>query len=80
VGAYIPPIDTIALGTITTALEAMPPRLPLILMGDLNADIEWPRDNRATEVAFLAASFGLEDLMKYFRERERFRRGITWRI
>jgi hypothetical protein len=80
VGVYIPPSDTITVDTITTALKAMPPMLPLILMGNLNAEIERPRDNRAKEVAFLEESFGLEDLMRHFRQRERFRRGITWRI
>jgi hypothetical protein len=80
VGAYIPPADTTPLEPITTAVEEMPTRLPLILMGGLNADIERPRDNRATEVAFLAASFGLEDLLRHFRQRRRFTRGITWRM
>jgi hypothetical protein len=80
VGAYIPPGDYTTIDTITRAIKNMPSRLPIIILGDLNADILRPHDDRAAQVASMAADFGLEDLLRHFRQRKRFQLGIMWRI
>jgi hypothetical protein len=75
--AYIPPGDTI--DTVYEAIERSARNTP-ILLGDLNADSMRPRDDRAIEVAAMTATFGLEDLVRSFRQRISFRGNITWSI
>jgi hypothetical protein len=77
VEAYIPPGDTTTIDTVYEAIERSA-RNTLILLGDLNADLMRPRDYRANEVAAMTATFGLEDLMRSFRQRISFRGHITW--
>jgi exonuclease III len=79
VGAYIPPGDTTTIDNIKIAIERLPRNSPLILLGDLNADILHPQNDRSTEVASMAASFGLDDLLRHFKQKHRFRSGFTWR-
>jgi exonuclease III len=80
VGAYIPPGDTTTIDNITIAIERLPRNNPIILLGDLNADILHPQNDRSTEVASMAASFGLDDLLRHFKQKHRFRSGFTWRM
>jgi hypothetical protein len=80
VGAYIPSGDTTTIENITIAIERLPRNNPLILFGDLNADILHPHNDLSTEVASMAASFGLDDLIRHFKQKHRFRSGFTWRM
>jgi exonuclease III len=80
VGAYVPPSDLNTVEYITQAFEALPRALPPILLGDLNVDLDDPRDRdgRGQEIAMEMASLGLEDLLRQFRQRRGFRHGTTF--
>lgn len=78
VGAYIPPSDLDTVEFITQAFEALPRALPPILLGDLNVDLDNPRDERGQAIATEMAGLGLEDLLLHFRQRRGFRHGMTW--
>jgi hypothetical protein len=78
VGAYIPPADLKTVEYITQAFEALPRAIPPILLGDLNVDLDNPRDDRGQAIATEVAGLGLEDLLLHFRQRRGFRHGKTW--
>ena len=79
VGAYVPPSDTDTLGFIEQALDRFPGRGKPLLMGDLNANLLYPRDARDEEIADLAANYGLDDLLSHFWQRRGKRHDTTWR-
>lgn len=79
VGVYIPPNDLTTLEYLAQALELFPKGKPIVL-GDLNANLNSPRDARDAEVASLLSSNGLEDMLQHFKSRQGFRHGKTWRM
>ena len=80
-GAYIPPDDFTTTEIITRARNELPHDIPLVLLGDLNADLSNPpEDDRAREVADdTMFALGLEDLILHFRSRQSNARGGTSR-
>ena len=78
VGAYVPPDDLSTLEFINRALDDLPQGQKPLLLGDLNMDLEDPRDDRAYSIAADMASFGFEDMLAHFRQRRGFRHGKTW--
>lgn len=51
VGVYIPPKDVTTLEFVTQAMEDLPPGCASVLLGDLNVDLEFPRDTRGRLIA-----------------------------
>ena len=78
VGAYIPPTDLSTLEFVKQALDGLPRGIPPLLLGDLNADLADPRDERARAVATEMAMLGLDDMLQHFRQRRAFRHRTTW--
>ena len=73
VGCYIPPSDKMGetYGKIASAFECQPKRtLPLIL-GDLNVDLEHPRNIQETRVVELVNNLQLRCLSRHFKQRRR---------
>ena len=58
-GAYMPPNDMPAVYQVDQALAAKPPEIETILMGDLNARLEDPRNNSEDDLATSLAYHGL---------------------
>jgi hypothetical protein len=79
VGAYIPPMDVSTLEYIGEALLSKPQRAELLLLGDLNANFQAPKDERDSDITPEMANFGLEDLVLRFRQRHNYLHGHTWR-
>ena len=81
IGAYIPPSDDAPLADIEKAWRSCPKGSKPILLGDLNADIEYPKSDRDVAVAEQAAGMDVYDMSRVFRQRHRTRsRGRwTWR-
>jgi hypothetical protein len=50
------------------------------MFGDLNADINNPRNERATTVATAMADLGLENLYGHFCHKRKHREGFTWQM
>lgn len=78
VGAYIPPADLSTLEFVNRALDDLPQGQQPLLLGDLNVDLDDPRDERAQSIAADLASYGFEDMSAHFRQRRGFRHGTTW--
>jgi hypothetical protein len=57
--AYIPPDDISGVNFIAQAKEALTQGLPLLLIGDLNADLASPQEARLQEIAAEMATQGL---------------------
>jgi hypothetical protein len=58
-GLHTPPHDISGVNFIAQAKEALPQGLPLLLIGDLNADLASPQDARLQEIAAEMATQGL---------------------
>lgn len=68
VGAYIPPSETD--GTTIHHIMMATTRdnkQPVIFLGDLNANLDEPKDERDTEIMAMTAAIGLSDLAKAFK-------------
>ena len=76
VGVYIPPNDLTTLGYLEQALERFPTGNPVVL-GDLNVNLESPRDEREMEIVDLLCTSGLQDMMSHFKLRHAFQHGNT---
>lgn len=50
IGAYVPPSDLDTVEYINQAFEALPRAIPPILLGDLNVDLDNPRDERGQAI------------------------------
>jgi endonuclease/exonuclease/phosphatase family metal-dependent hydrolase len=60
--------------------KKLPKQSPYILLGDLNADMRFPRYYRAIDVDATVASFGLVDMLVHFQQRKKFLHGSTPQI
>jgi endonuclease/exonuclease/phosphatase family metal-dependent hydrolase len=78
--AYILHSDNYTIETIQHALDKLPTHNPIILLGDLNADINNPHDNATTDVEAMVSMYGLEDMVRHFKQRYIYRKGNTWRM
>lgn len=78
VGVYIPPNDLTTLEFLLQALDRFQNRDPIVL-GDLNIDMQSPRDAREVEIAGALSARGLEDMLKHFKQSRGFRHGNSWR-
>ena len=78
IGAYVPPSDLDTVEYIIQAFEALPRAIPPILLGDLNVDLDNPRDERGQAITTEMAVLGLEDLLLHFRLRRSYRHGMTY--
>ena len=81
VGCYIPPSSTAELADIRRAYKRCPKGFKPILMGDLNINLESPRDERDMEIAEQVDWMDLGCLTDHFRQRRRCvtRGRLTWR-
>jgi hypothetical protein len=61
-------------------MEILPKQNPYIVLGDLKANLRYPRDNMAVAVAATVRSFGLVDMLGHFRQRKKFRHRMTWQM
>ena len=75
VGCYLPPTDVEgrARRTVEAALAAQPRGTRLLLMGDLNADLDCPRDRQEEILASDLAGRGLRCMTGHFVTRRRRR-------
>jgi hypothetical protein len=62
VGTYIPPNCTRGVEDICRAVEACPAGSKLLVMGDLNINVRFPRDEREEVIVDLLDKLGLVDL------------------
>ena len=70
IGAYLPPSDlTGSFRAVEHALGQIPKGCILMLLGDLNVDLDVPRNEREAEIAAKLDSFGLACATKHFRVR-----------
>lgn len=83
IGAYIPPNedDGRTLEHVSAA-QGRRPRLPVILLGDLNVDFSSIPEGarRGTGIATAVASLGVEDMARHFQQSRRHRGGYTWKM
>ena len=79
IGAYLPPSHLNDLPDLQLALDRFrsTSRAPLLL-GDLNIDLYDNTSNRTSQVANLLATYGLEDLLRHFKQRKRHCLFHTW--
>jgi exonuclease III len=80
IGAYIPPNEEDGTVDFILAARRRRPRLPLILLGDLNIDFDRERDFTEREVGIVAmvTTLGVEDMSRHFWRRRRWHSGYTW--
>ena len=81
VGCYIPPDDLVPLDHIKTAWKECPKGCKPLLVGDMNIDLEYPRDERDEKVAEQCDFWNLTDMSRQFsqRRRRKTRGRWTWR-
>ena len=81
VGCYIPPSDLTTLDQVRAAWARCPKGFRPLLLGDLNLNLESPRDERDAEIAAQVDHMDLADMTQHFlqRRRRRTRGRWTWR-
>jgi len=82
VGCYIPPSDLSVLEHIQTAWEQCPKGYKPMLIGDLNINLDVPRDERDETIAEQCDDWGLSDMSRHFHTRrgKRTKGRWTWRM
>ena len=71
--AYVLPNNGPSVNHVDQALQAAPKGLEIILMGDLNAQMENPRDKCEEDLATALADRGLVNMIDNFLPRRRYR-------
>jgi exonuclease III len=81
IGAYISPnLDGKEECNYILQARNQRPRLPIIISGDLNVDLEKDnQDERSQRISNCLSIIGVEDMSKHYRRRHRFFDGMTWR-
>jgi hypothetical protein len=77
VGGYIPPKDEPIIESIGKAFDSLP-KGPRILLGDLNVNLNNPRNDRGLQIATMVEDLGLEDLISHFHQKCNYRETSTW--
>jgi hypothetical protein len=77
VGGYIPPKDESTIESIGKAFDSLP-KGPRILLGDLNVNLNNPRNYHGLQIATIVADLGLEDLISHFYQKCNYREKFTW--
>jgi hypothetical protein len=77
VGGYTPPKDESIIESIGKAFDSLP-KGPMILLGDLNVNLNNPRNNRGFQIATMVAYLGLEDLISHFHQKCNYREKFKW--
>ena len=72
VGAYVPPNYVPAVHRMEQALRAAPKRAEMVLMGDLNARLGYPRDEREEYMVTALVDRGLVNITYHFMPRRRY--------
>ena len=82
VGCYIPPSDRVTLEQVRSAWANCPKGCIPMLLGDLNVNLESPRDERDEEIAEECGFRGLTDMSQHFAQRHRrlMQGRWTWRM
>ena len=78
VGAYVPPNNRPSVHCVKQALQAAPKGLELILMGDLNAWLEKPREKREEDLVTALADQGLVNTTDHFLPWQLYRGVGEW--
>ena len=80
VGAYIPPSKTDAstIKCVTDAFTNRPKGCLPLLIGDLNVDLECPRDMKEAEIAASVEDLGLGCYTRHFVQRRRRHTRGSW--
>ena len=78
VGGYIPPSDLTTLAQIQKAWDQCPKGCIPLFLGDLNINLESPRDERDEQIAEECDFWELEDTSRNFRQRRRRRAQGRW--
>ena len=71
VGAYIPPNDQPTINQTRQALECGPKWIRKLLVGDLYACLENPRDQQEEQLVTVRAGYGLTDQAQHFLPRQK---------
>jgi hypothetical protein len=77
VGGCIPPKDESIIKSIGKAFDIMP-KVPGILIGDLDLNLNNPRNDRGLQIATMVADLGLEDLISHFHQKFNYREKFVW--
>ena len=72
VGAYVPPNNLPTINWIRQELECRTKGMRKLLVGDLNACLENPRDQREEQLATALAGYGLTDQAQHFLPRRKY--------
>ena len=75
---YVPPNDLPTVQRITQALSCGPDRVGKLLVGDLNACMDNPRDQREEYLATVLSGYGLTYHTQHFVPRRRYRAEENW--
>ena len=78
VGGYIPPSDLTTLAQIQKAWDQCPKGCIPLFLGDLNINLESPRDERDEQIAEECNFRELADMSRNFRQRRRRRAQGRW--
>jgi exonuclease III len=77
VGGYTPPNDESIIESICKAFDSFP-KGPRILLGDLNVNLNNPRNDHGLQIATMVADLGLEDLISHLNQKCNYREKFTW--
>jgi exonuclease III len=77
VGGYIPPKDESISESIGRAFYSFP-KGPIILLGDLNVNLNNPRNDRGLHIATMVSYLGLEDLISHSHQKCKDMEKFTW--
>jgi hypothetical protein len=78
-GGYIPPTDVSMIKFVNEASNSLP-RGPKLVLGDLNADLNNPRNERTTAVVTAMADLCLKNLYGHFCHKNKHREVFTCQI
>jgi hypothetical protein len=77
VGGYIPPKDESTIESIGKVFDSLS-KGPRIMLGDLNVNLNNPRNDWGLQIATIVADLGLEDLISHFHQKCNYREKFTW--
>ena len=78
VGSYVPPNDVPAVHSVDQALRAATKGLEMILMGDLNACLGYPREKREEDLATALVDRGMVNMSEHFITGRCYKGADSW--